>query len=274
MKTEIQTPPEWRVPIAGYIAWLSLVRPKSTCKQRSYQLRRFAAETGISPRRVTHDDLITYLGSHGWGKSSIHTAQTTLKSFFRWAHLVAKVVDESPAELLPPTRSDRGFPRPASEDAISTSVAAADRRVRLMIELAARAGLRCCEIAKVHTGDVHFTLEDGWCLQVRGKGGKPREVPLKDSLAAALREYDPGFIFPGQEDGHLSPAYVSKLVSRALPDGVTAHMLRHRFASIAYIGAEHDIRTVQELLGHANVATTQIYTAVPAGAKRLAVNAA
>lgn len=71
----------------------------------------------------------------------------------------------------------------------------------------------------------------------------------------------------------LSPAYVSKLISRALPAGVTAHMLRHRFASAAYRG-ERDIRTVQELLGHSNVATTQVYTAVPDGALRAAVEAA
>ncbi|WP_022899139.1 tyrosine-type recombinase/integrase, partial [Humibacter albus] len=80
-------------------------------------------------------------------------------------------------------------------------------------------------------------------------------------------------LFPGRVDGHLSAAYVSKLISRALPEGVTAHPLRHRFASRAY-AAERDIRAVQELLGHASVATTQIYTAVPDAALRRAALAA
>jgi site-specific recombinase XerD len=80
-------------------------------------------------------------------------------------------------------------------------------------------------------------------------------------------------VFPGQVNGHLTSGYVSKLVSDALPPGWTAHTLRHRFASVAY-SADRDIRAVQELLGHASVATTQIYTAIPKDALRRAVNAA
>jgi site-specific recombinase XerD len=65
---------------------------------------------------------------------------------------------------------------------------------------------------------------------------------------------------------------VSKLISGALPDGVTAHMLRHWFATKTYTASGNDIRAVQELLGHASVATTQIYTMVESDVKRRAVN--
>jgi site-specific recombinase XerC len=108
---------------------------------------------------------------------------------------------------------------------------------------------------------------------VLGKGSRHRVVPLTRRLALELRALPHGYAFPGRIDGHLSAAYISKLVSRALPEGATAHMLRHRFASRAY-SAQRDIRAVQELLGHSSVATTQVYTKVPDGALRAAVDAA
>jgi site-specific recombinase XerD len=98
-------------------------------------------------------------------------------------------------------------------------------------------------------------------------------VPLPDDLAEELLNYD-GYIFSGQIDGHLSAAYVSKLMSREL-DGATGHQLRHRYATRAYQLGGNDIRAVQELLGHASVATTQIYTAVqPESLRRTALAAA
>lgn len=80
-------------------------------------------------------------------------------------------------------------------------------------------------------------------------------------------------MFPAQIDGHMSAGYVTKLISRALPDGVTAHMLRHRFATVAYSG-QKDLRAVQILLGHSSIATTQIYTEVPDDDLRLTAAAA
>ena len=73
--------------------------------------------------------------------------------------------------------------------------------------------------------------------------------------------------------GHLAPATVGIMVARELPGDWTCHTLRHRFASVAY-RQDRDIRAVQELLGHTSVTTTQIYTAVPDGAKRRAAAAA
>lgn len=272
MRPTVITPPEWRAPLAGYIAWLAAApRPATTQYQRSYHLRRFAVATGLSPRAVTHDDLITYLGSQGWGKSTVHVARATLRSFYMWAYRVAHIVEDDPTSLLPSTRPRSGGPRPAPEPAIHAAMTSSDERVQLMIRFGSQMGLRCCEIAKVHTGDLRQDLLGDWVLKVRGKGDRSRDVPVPARLALELLARDPGFLFPGAVDGHLSAAHVSKLLSRALPPGVTAHMLRHRFASHAYEGAEHDIRAVQELLGHSSVGTTETYTAVPGGAKRRAV---
>jgi len=85
-------------------------------------------------------------------------------------------------------------------------------------------------------------------------------VPIGDDLAAAIAGADE-WLFPGDEDGHLSPRWVGKLMAGALPDHWTAHTLRHRFATRAYRGSRN-LRAVQTLLGHSSVATTERYTAV------------
>jgi integrase len=91
-----------------------------------------------------------------------------------------------------------------------------------MILLGAYAGLRCMEIARVHSRDW-----DGSGLYVTGKGGKTRYVPIiRMDLRRALSSCD-GYLFPGQDGGHLSAGYVSKRLARALPAGWTGHTLRH-----------------------------------------------
>jgi integrase len=263
----------WEKPLADYLAWQRAAgRPDSTLYQRSYHLRRFARETGCTPADATLDVLVQYIGSHGWGKATQRAVRSTLRGFYEWAQFTGRV-ETNPAERLPGVTPPPGRPRPASEDALEAGLAGADERVRLMLMLAAGAGLRSIEVSRVHSDELVEDL-DGWSLQVTGKGGRRRVVPLTRRLALALRALPPGYAFPGQDDGHLSAAYVSKLMSRALPPGVTGHMLRHRFASKAYVGSGRDIRAVQELLGHASVATTQVYTKVPDGALRAGVEAA
>jgi integrase len=270
---EISTPEAWCQPLGEYLSWMRAAgRPASSNYLRSYHLRRFAVDTGHAPFAVTLDDLVDYLSAHPWAKSTRHSVRSTLRGFYAWAHHTGRM-DANPAILLPSVSPPQGKPRPASDEALEAGIRDADERVKLMLRLAAGAGLRCCEVAAVHTDDLVEDLE-GWSLRVVGKGGRRRVVPLSRRLALALRGVPPGYVFPGQVDGHLSSAYVSKLMSRALPPGVTAHMLRHRFASYAYVGSGRDIRAVQELLGHASVSTTQVYTKVPDGAKRAGVEAA
>lgn len=271
---ELETPPSWHEPLAAYLAWMRAAgRPESTIYQRSYHLRRFARTVPGEPFAVTLDVLVEYLGGQEtWGNATRHAARSTLRGFYQWAHATERM-SADPTLRLPRIRQVPGRPRPADDDALQHGLARADERVRLMLRIAAGAGLRCSEVARVHSDDLVQDL-DGWSLRVRGKGGRVRVVPLSRALALALRSLPSGYAFPGQVDGHLSGAYVSKLMSAALPEGVTGHMLRHRFASRAYVGAGRDIRAVQELLGHASVATTQVYTAVPRGALRAGVDAA
>lgn len=269
---ETVTPPAmWVDPIHSFIDHLASAKaPKPTITLRSYYLRRFAADSATGPWEVTTTDLRRYILQRPWSPATVKSFRSTMREFYRWA-LLEGLTAENPAQLLPRTRVPAGQPRPASDHALEAALASADARVQLMLRLAAQAGLRCREIAAVHADDIRSDLT-GWSLYVHGKGGRTRLVPLPDDLARDVLASN-GFAFPGQDDGHLSPAYVSKLISRALP-GATAHQLRHRYATRAYQLGGNDIRAVQELLGHASVATTQIYTAVGVDALRRAALAA
>ncbi len=250
--------PAWAPLLEDYLAWQAAAgRPKSTLYQRSYHLRRFSRQHP-DPFTVTLDDLIEWLGDNEWGQSYRRSVRSALRGFFSWLHVTGRHTHD-PSALAPVVRIDMGLPRPADEITVSTAMLAADNRLRLMLRLAAHAGMRCCEIAQVHSRDVHGH-RGSYSLVVHGKGRRERMVPISDMLARDLLDAD-GFTFPGQIEGHLSAAYVSKLISRALP-GTTAHQLRHLFATRALKGSGGNLRIVQELLGHATIATTQIYTAV------------
>jgi integrase/recombinase XerC len=141
-----------------------------------------------------------------------------------------------------------------------------------MVRLAAECGLRRAEVAQVHSRDLVEDLT-GWSLLVHGKGQRERMVPLPTLLGVELRAQAEGFVFPGDDAGHLSPRWVGKVVSRLLPEGFTMHSLRHRAASRWY-GIDHDLLTVSELLGHASPVTTRVYVRLPDDAKRALVRAA
>ena len=247
-------------------------RPHTTIKLRGYQLRRFARQhPDRGPWELKLDDLVDWLGAHDWAAETRRSYRASLRTFYAWA-VLAGHLDRSPAALLPAIRPPRSRPRPAPETALRMALAAGRERERLMVMLAAYVGLRRGEVARVHTRDVEPDL-DGWSLRITGKGGHVRRVPLSPAIALALRSLPEGWVFPGAVEGHLSPEYVGKLISRLLPDGWTAHTLRHRFATRAY-AHDRDLVTVQELLGHARIETTRIYTEAPAGALRAAVMAA
>lgn len=263
----------WSGAISEWLGWLSAAGLSYESRRlRSKQLRRFGAARGGDPFDVTFGELIAFLANPEWSSGTRRSWRNAFRSFWKWAELNGHM-DHNPAKELPQVPVPPGKPRPAGELAIRQGLKNADDRVSLMLRLAAFQGLRAGEIARINTDDVVDDLL-GMSLRVRGKGGKTRLVPLDGKLAHELLDRPSGYVFPGLDNGHLSPAYVSKLMSRALPPGITAHMLRHRFAGVAYAGTGYDIRAVQELLGHSSVATTQIYTPVMPDALKRGVQAA
>lgn len=136
-----------------------------------------------------------------------------------------------------------------------------------MLSLGYLAGLRRAEIPQVRAEDL-LLYRDPPELIVRGKGGVERLVPLHDSVLAALRAHglpQTGFVFPSPTTGRgLSPGHVGRLMSAPflpLEGHVTPHMLRHLFATNCYEDSDGDLLLVQNLLGHAQVGSTQMYTA-------------
>ena len=274
VKTEIPVSPGWLDPLSAYLDYLRSARKSDgTIYQHSYQLRRFARATGAEPWPATFEQLTGYMASlDDLGASARRTARQALRGFYSWGELVRGWSDH-PARHLPTIKAPRGVARPAPEHSVRVGLSTSDERTRLMIRLAVGAGMRCREICQVHTRDLMRDLV-GWSLIAHGKGDKQRQVPLSDELAHEIAQRESGFLFPGQIDGHLSPARVSELISEALPPGVTAHMLRHRYGTRAYNLGGKDLRAVQELLGHAYISTTQIYVGVEDDAIRRAAAAA
>lgn len=159
---------------------------------------------------------------------------------------------------------------PVPRRAHIAAMCAANDVERLMLRLGAEAGLRLSEIAAVHSRDV-LEGDAGPSLIVRGKGDKQRIVPISEDLAKRITAA-PGWLFPGRWRGHVEKSYVSRHLTRLLPDGWGPHSLRHRYATRMY-ETTHDLLLVSKLLGHSSVETTQIYVAMPDSRLRVGLDA-
>lgn len=210
----------------------------------------------LSPLTATGDDLLMYLASRAdLAPESRKSLVIAMRSFYRWAFRRGLTGEDLSLDL-PSIHVPIGVPNPITDAALGRARAAADPRTLLMLDLGALAGLRRSEIAGVHANDV---TDLG--LIVCGKGGRTRLVPIHARLKGRLSRLD-GWAFPSPiRVGHASPDYVAAHLEAVLPEPFTAHSLRHYFASKAY-AATHDIRAVQQLLGHASVETTQRYIAI------------
>jgi integrase len=250
--------------------WLRFLRLQglspSTIRLRRDHLRMIARRSGTAgPGELTRDGLQALASEARWSLEHRKGIRSSLHSFYLWCAGQGLVEDDMSA-ALPKVRAACPAPRPAPDRVWGELLAAAGPRERLMALLAGEAGLRRAEVAAVHTDDV-FADGAGWSLVVHGKGGRQRIVPLSARLAAELADRRcsagaaGGFVFPGNTGGHLSAHYVGELMSDLMPAGWSMHTLRHRFATRGYAGT-HNLRAVQEALGHASVATTQRYTAV------------
>lgn len=227
------------------------------CRQQTIQLRRYHAVRAIDelgpPPSWTKRGVEDFLANPNWSPAARRSVHASLKALCR---SIDDIPGAGPLDSIPAPRVPRGVPRPLPDSTIRDALARADERTSLMIELMAYGGLRRGEVATVRAEDV-----TGQWLRVEGKGGHARAVPLPPHLAARVSRGGPGYLFPGQIDGHLSARRVGELIRDCLPPGMTPHQLRHRYASTVY-RTSRDIRAVQALLGHARLDTTMIYTAV------------
>jgi integrase/recombinase XerC len=217
----------------------------------------------------------------GLGNASTARELSALKAFIAFAREQAGDPDPARPRLRGP-RLKKGLPRPVTPDeAVNLAdgvdalagedwIGARDRAVLLLMY---GSGLRIAEALSLTGRDAVL----GEVLQVTGKGGKQRVVPVLPITRAAVAAYAQACPYPlppaeplfrGAKGGPLSPAMVQRVMAQArralgLPDTATPHALRHSFAT-HLLSAGADLRSLQELLGHASLGSTQIYTRVDA----------
>ncbi|MGH6786677.1 MAG: tyrosine recombinase XerC [Novosphingobium sp.] len=276
--------------LAAWRDHLALSRRRSPHTVRAYVataarlLDATALETWPALARIEAPALRTQLArrrAEGLVNTSAARELSALKAFVRFAREQAGHADPAPPRMRGP-RIKKGLPRPVTPDeAVGLAAAVNDdareewigARDRAVLLLLYGAGLRIAEALSLTGADLPL----GEVLTVTGKGGKQRAVPLlpivRDGVAAyaALSPWPPGRgkpLFRGAKGGPLSQGMVQKAMARArpalgLPATATPHALRHSFAT-HLLGAGADLRSLQELLGHASLGSTQIYTKVDA----------
>jgi integrase/recombinase XerD len=226
----------------------------------------------------------TSLGERGVSPATAARRRSALRQFYRFVAGEGWRADD-PSRRVEAPRAGRTLPKVLSRDEVDRLVAAAAARdgaqgLRLgcMVELAYASGMRISELTSLTLATV---ARDPAYLIVKGKGGKERLAPLNDRARTAVKAYlaaRPAFLpakdkanpwlFPSTgKDRRLTPRRFAQLLDQAAidagvdPSRVSPHVLRHAFATHLLEGGA-DLRVVQTLLGHADIATTQIYTHV------------
>lgn len=217
----------------------------------------------------------------GIAASSARVELIALKIFFRWLR-ARKVIPADPADPILPPRQEKHLPDSLNEQDVRRLVesvkgsAPLDRRDRAILELFYASGVRLSELADARLENL--SLEEGW-IRVTGKGAKTRLSPVggaaREAIAAYVEHARPelvgpksqSHIFLSRNGTRLTTARIQQIVKERAeqcgldPARVHPHLLRHSFAThLLNNGA--DLRVIQEMLGHADISTTQIYTHV------------
>ncbi len=241
--------------------------------------RRLRAPSAVT-RRDVHD-LVADLSSEGLRPRSVARALSSLKTFFKFV-VAEEGMAVDPTEDVEGPRIGRPLPKAVGAETARRLLESvkgatpAEVRDRAILEALYGSGLRVSEVIGLRPGDLSFTEQ---MVRVKGKGNKERMVPLGRTSIAWMGRYlsevrplhlssrpDPGVLFLNARGGPLTRQAVWLMVKRvARMAGVrmSPHTFRHAFATHLVEG-DVDLRTVQEMLGHADIATTQIYTSVSA----------
>ncbi|WP_372397942.1 site-specific tyrosine recombinase XerD [Azospirillum sp. HJ39] len=254
-------------------------------------LGRWLAQRGVPLEAAGTEDLRAYLAvqSTDGAPRTVARRLSAMRQFYRFLLSEGRRADD-PASPLDSPKQGRPLPKILTEGEVGAMLATAEERggpegLRLvaLLEVLYATGLRVSELVGLPMTAI---MRDGRGLLVRGKGGKDRMVPLSDPALAALAAYIPfrshfippvagadaghsPFLFPSRisAEGHLTRQRFAQLLKQLAidagidPEKVSPHVLRHAFAThLLDHGA--DLRSVQMMLGHADIATTQIYTHV------------
>lgn len=242
-------------------------RAHRTIEERSRVISLFINESTTDPASASAMDIARWMSGHSeWGQATAATYYSYLMSWHKWLVIMEHRPDNPMYKLQTPRRPERS-PRPvADHELLSLLNLQMHSRTRVMILLGALAGLRVSEIARVRGEDFDHSANR---IHVTGKGNKRAWVPVHPILAeTALTMPSIGYWFPGnsRRPGQpILPRSVSDVIGQAMRRaGIvgTPHALRHWYAT-TLLSEGADLRTVQELMRHSSIQTTQVYTQVP-----------
>jgi integrase/recombinase XerD len=274
-----------------FLAYLELERGLSRNTLEAYrsdlqQFGQFLDRRGLDPLEVGPRDLAAFVSELAEGRegkrpvapATLQRKIACLRSFYR--HLRRdQIMDRDPTAELRPPRSSARLPKVLTRDEVARLLAAprgtsaAALRDRALLETMYACGLRASEAIALELG--HLDLDAG-ILRAHGKGSKERIVPIGTKAVEALNAYiekarprlvglrDEPRVFVNLRGGRLSRQGLYKIVQRharsvGLEQRMSPHTLRHTFATHLLAGG-CDLRSLQEMLGHADIGTTQIYT--------------
>jgi site-specific recombinase XerD len=270
------TATEWDLP--GFDAWLSGRAPATRTAYRG-DVAAFAEwmtrSSVTGPEGVDRLHLRRYLASLGTRKlarATVARKAAALRCYFAWLLRQGRIGSDPARSLRAPSGGGR-LPRVLSGGEVATLLdgpaeTAIERRDLAVLELLYAAGLRVSELCGLDRGDVDLRRRT---VTVVGKRGKQRRVPVHDAAVTALRAWleggradmagPPEAVFVNRRGSRLGPRDVRRILDRRASAPTHPHALRHTFATHLLDGGA-DLRVVQELLGHASLGTTQVYTHV------------
>lgn len=270
--------------IARFLVYLQAEKNASehTIKNYTIDLRNFFGFLKDVPlEKIDYLEIRRFLASlneKGFSKSSISRKLACLRSFFKFL-VRENYLKENPASSISTPKKDKKLPLFLEEKEIINLLEApaaqskTEKRDKSILELLYSSGIRVSELVGLNIEDVDFF---GEVLRVRGKGKKERLVPVGSKALSAIRDYmsfheegraaGRGPLFLNKGRTRLTDRSVRRIVLKyarriALNKNISPHVLRHTFAT-HLLDRGADLRSVQELLGHENLSTTQIYTHV------------
>ncbi|MCI0486217.1 MAG: tyrosine recombinase XerC [Blastocatellia bacterium] len=241
----------------------------------------------IDIKQVDHITIREYLSKlyqEKRKKTSIARKLATLRTFFKFL-CREQVVEMNPARLVSSPRLEQKLPKVLSVEDVIRFIESPDletvlgKRDRAILELLYASGIRVSELAGMNIDDIDFKHES---IRVRGKGRKERIVPFGSHAKEALQTYlgvrgellieaseeerDPMAVFLNYQGTRITTRSVGRMIDKyvrecAMAHDISPHSLRHSFAT-HLLSAGADLRAIQELLGHARLSTTQVYTQV------------
>lgn len=281
--------------VEEYLDSLRFERASSRHTIRSYEtdlmaFLRWCKRHGVNPQSATHRQLRSYLGeldAARYERSTVNRHLSSIRGFYTWMS-ERGVIDDDPASALSGPKRGKHLPHvlrhdemdrllavhgPVDEAGAPRDQSLADKRDQAILELLYACGARISEVASLQVSDVDFTSR---LVKLFGKGSKERIVPLHnlcaETLQVYLRDVRPQLLggkrgsalFVSTRGNPMSADAIRRMFkatvrAAGLDETLSPHDMRHTFATDLLDG-EANLRSVQEMLGHASLSTTQIYT--------------